>query len=94
MDMPKVARCEVSQCAYNKDNICHALAITVGDSREPHCDTFFGSMSKGGDPNATAGVGACKMTSCRFNSMLECGAPSVAVGYQGEGIDCLTYAQL
>jgi hypothetical protein len=37
----KVERCEVSRCAYNLDNQCHAIAITVGgDAAHPRCDTF------------------------------------------------------
>ncbi len=91
MEMPKVSNCEVSECAYNRKGLCHALAITVGDPAAPHCDTFCGMITKGGDPNSIAGVGACKMTTCKFNDLLECQAPSVSVGYLDDDIDCLTY---
>ena len=91
MNMPEVSECEVSECAYNQDGLCHALAITIGDPAAPHCDTFCGMMAKGGDPNSVAGVGACKMTTCKFNGSLECQAPAISVGYQADEVECLTY---
>nr|WP_245651840.1 DUF1540 domain-containing protein [Streptosporangium amethystogenes] len=48
--MPVVNACEVDACAYNTDRSCHALAITVGDVRHAHCDTYFKAPAKGGDP--------------------------------------------
>ena len=93
MNMSKVSQCQVTQCAYNIDTICHALAITVGDSNDPRCDTFIESSRKGGDVNSIAGVGACKVGSCRFNRSLECQAQSIVVGYRGENVDCLTFDQ-
>ncbi len=92
MDMPVVNACEVGSCSYNRDRNCHALAITVGDSLHAHCDTFFSTSSKGGDPSAPGHVGACKMADCRHNVDLECQAPGIAVGYRQDQADCLTYA--
>ena len=40
MEMSMVMKCEVNDCAYNMDNCCHAIAITIGDSMHPRCDTF------------------------------------------------------
>jgi len=91
MEMPKVVRCEVNDCAYNTDNCCHALAITVGDEVHPRCDTFCHSMMKGGDRGAIAGVGACKVYSCMYNNGLECNSPEICVGYKGQEPDCLTF---
>ncbi len=48
MKMPQVTECEMSECAYNKDNACHAMAITIGDGAHPRCDTFFRSAGRGG----------------------------------------------
>ncbi|WP_267245019.1 DUF1540 domain-containing protein [Streptomyces sp. PR69] len=90
--MPVVNQCAVEDCAYNRDHGCHALAITVGDTRHPHCDTFFTASDKGGDPSATGRVGACKVSDCRHNSDYECRAPAIAVGYHQSDVDCLTYA--
>lgn len=94
MEMPLVNSCDIEDCAYNRDRSCHALAITVGDSQHAHCDTYFGSGPKGGDPAAKGRVGACKMADCRYNERLECQAPGISVGYRQDGVDCLTYAAL
>lgn len=92
MQMPKVQECDVDQCAYNTDGKCHALAITIGDGENPMCDTFCQSSSKGGVKGSTAGVGACKVTACRHNQMLECSAKRISVGWEGQQADCLTFA--
>ena len=91
MDMPKVSHCDVSECSYNSGGKCHALAITIGDMAHPHCDTFCPSQSKGGDPSATARVGACKVSSCASNCDLECTASEIRVGHHGPEVDCLVY---
>lgn len=92
MNMPKVKTCEVAQCCYNNGQICHALAITVGDGITPQCDTFTTAcQGKGGDSGSTAGVGACKVSICSFNKNLECAAPSISVGRGAQIADCLTF---
>jgi len=94
MLMPKVSSCEISQCAYNMDNQCHAMAITVGDGAHPACDTFCPSVSKGGAMDMTAGVGACKVAGCVHNVSLECQADCICVGYKGAEADCLTFESM
>ena len=91
MEMSKVMKCEVDECAYNMDNCCHTMAITVGDSMNPRCDTFCQSAMVGGDAGCTAGVGSCKTSCCRYNNNLECGASGISVGYKGHDPDCLTF---
>jgi hypothetical protein len=91
MEMPVVKECAVETCAYNRNGACHALAITVGDARHPHCDTFLVAPVKGGDPSATGRVGACKMSDCMHNVDLECRAPGIRVGFQQKEVACLTY---
>ena len=91
MEMPKVAKCEVDDCAYNVDDVCHAMAITIGDGTRPRCDTFCRSMTKGGDAGCIAGVGACKVSACMYNANLECQSPEVNVGYNEDEPDCLTF---
>jgi hypothetical protein len=91
VDMPVVDNCTADACAYNRDNSCHALAITVGDGGGAHCDTFFGISRKGGVASVTGGVGACKMADCTHNVDLECRAPAISVGAQRDTADCLTY---
>jgi hypothetical protein len=89
IEMPKVAECDVSDCAYNIQNACHARAITVGDGANAMCDTFFKSSShtKG---NFSAGVGACKVSACSFNSDFECQADDIAVSVEGGQAMCMT----
>lgn len=90
--MVKVKKCDAGDCAYNSQNQCHAIAITVGHGEDhPMCDTFFQSESKSGQQNKIAGVGACKISSCEYNDSLECCAPSISVGRQSEEVDCLTF---
>lgn len=92
MKMPKVMTCSVDACAYNAENRCHALAITVGDpGGEPACDTYFRNDARGGDQDATAGVGACKVAGCQFNANFECSAANVSVGLEQGQADCMTY---
>ena len=91
MEMSMVMKCEVSDCAYNMDDCCHTMAITIGDSMCPMCDTFCPSAMKGGDPDTTAGVGACKISACMYNNNLECEAPGISIGYKEQEPDCMTF---
>lgn len=92
ISMPPVKHCSVANCAYNSQNACRALAITVGDpGGPPACDTFFTSSHHGGVKDATAGVGACKTETCKFNTDYECSAPSISIGLQHNEPDCLTF---
>jgi len=89
--MPSVSECEMSECAYNQQRVCHALAITVGDDTCPMCDTYFDSDSKGGFGDETGTVGACKESDCQFNNALECSAPNIKVASHSGHADCSTY---
>ena len=90
--MPKVNRCDVTQCCYNEKNKCHALAINVGDATIPRCDTYTTACkSKAGDSGATGSVGACKVSICRYNTNLECQAPAITVSRGKHSADCMTF---
>ena len=92
IDMPQVRACAITDCAYNVDKSCHARAITIGDGVHPGCDTaFLDAPLHTQDTNRIAGVGACKVSGCRYNDDLECDAESIEVGFVGKGINCLTY---
>jgi hypothetical protein len=92
MNMPNVSRCEAKECAYNMNQACHALAITIGDGTHPMCDTFTDAGAKGGDASMTAKVGACKVGSCRWNAKLECSAANITVSlHEGNCPDCATF---
>lgn len=87
IEIPEVTECQASRCAYNANGHCHAQAITIGDGDVPDCDTFLDRGPHVRDVSRPAGVGACKVASCRHNDDLECAAPSIRVGTPR----CLTF---
>jgi hypothetical protein len=91
MNMAKVTACTVTECAYNKNQQCHTMAITVGGPH-PMCDTYM-SSGRGGEDGVTGGVGACHVASCRFNQSLECHARGIEVGLHANHADCDTFSQ-
>lgn len=92
IDMPVVQECDAVECAYNNAKSCHAHAITVGDGTHPACDTYFPRAAHVQSHSEQAGVGACKVSSCRHNIDLECSAPLVQIGHHSSHADCFTYA--
>lgn len=90
IEMPKVKQCNVEECGFNTEQMCHAKAITVGDLDNPGCDTFMDSDSHT-ESLRIAGVGACKVQSCQFNRDFECSAETIAVGYKDQKVNCLTF---
>jgi hypothetical protein len=92
-EMVRITSCNVTECAYNKHNACHTLAITVGGPSDPcpSCDTYLSTSQKGGIMDVQGGVGACKVESCSLNNSLECTAPSITVGKHESHPDCLTF---
>ncbi len=93
MEAAKVTNCKVSECAYNINNICHAMAITIGDGRCPRCHTFcrFIMNSKAGNTGVDASVGACRISSCIHNTGLACQAPEVLIDYKEQQPECLVF---
>ncbi|MCM2279843.1 MAG: DUF1540 domain-containing protein [Oligoflexia bacterium] len=91
--MPPVARCSVTKCTYNVEQKCHAKAITVGDSRNPGCDTYFSAGAHSKSVQNNAGVGACKVSICRYNDDFECVARSIEVGIAPDNaVKCLSFS--
>jgi hypothetical protein len=90
MKMTSVLGCSVNACAFNEMGRCHAMAVTIGGP-EPCCDTFMDSSAKGGVPEMTATVGACKVANCMFNDMMQCSADNIAVAPLVCTADCLKY---
>lgn len=90
METVKIISCGAEKCAYNKNKVCHALAVTIGSSHQ-QCDTFMEDSQKGGDANAQGCVGACHMKNCRYNQLLECSAQAVQVSMHGKHGDCSTF---
>ena len=91
MDPVKVISCDASECAFNQEGQCHALAITVGGGTDHQCDTYWPSSEKGGLPSVICNVGACKVPNCKFNDHLMCSSPGIKVGHEGKVVDCLSY---
>lgn len=93
IEMTLISRCEASACSYNKNNGCHAKAITIGDVKYPMCDTYLHTSGHCKETERSAGVGACKVIGCQHNSDFECSAQSINVGLSGKDIMCLTFKQ-
>ena len=92
MKMPTISACNVTDCAYNTNQQCHTMAVTVGGPEVcARCDTYFNASQKGGVSDMTASVGACKVNDCSFNSSFECTAPSIKVGQHQGHADCTTF---
>lgn len=92
LEMPMVAKCTATECAYNISSNCHARAITIGDPLKPACDTFLKGSRHAGQTQQIAGIGACKTANCKFNQDLECMAESIQVGMIRSEANCMTFA--
>jgi hypothetical protein len=89
--MPQIQDCSMNDCAYNQNDQCHTMAITIGDGACPMCDTYFKSSKKGGISDMTGGVGACKTANCKMNESLECSASGIRVGQHMTHGECQTF---
>ncbi len=89
MDMSQIMKCSMADCAYNRDNLCHTLGISVGPHTE--CNTYIHASSKGGFQEAKGGVGACSASDCSFNDRLECRASGINVASHDRHADCETF---
>jgi len=47
IEMPLVKRCDAEKCGFNKNNGCHAKAITIGDYTNPDFECFAESITVG-----------------------------------------------
>ena len=86
-----VNQCTATECAYNDDRQCRALAITVGEPTAATCGTYTPHQAKGGYQMTVANVGACKASNCVHNSDLTCQASAVTVGMANGSVGCLTF---
>ena len=92
--MPEVKHCTAKSCGFIRDSGCHARAITVGYPEAPGCDTFFAiadTSEHAKSTGRTSGVGACKVSDCRFNEDYECMADEVTLAYSKNQAHCQTY---
>lgn len=89
--MSRIAECDVTDCAYNKHNSCHTLAITVGGRKSVRSATPMSSARTAAVFRICMGVGACKVASCKHNELLECNAFTVKIGWHQNHPDCRTF---
>lgn len=92
IDVPIVTECSITDCAYNLEDMCHAKAITIGNSGCPCCDTMISGSQHVNAKDIQAGVGACKSSNCSFNSDMECTADSIIVGMNQGNVSCMTFS--
>lgn len=90
MPTPPVLACIVSECVHNKDRLCHAAAIAVGQ-QHPTCDTFKRGPGGSEIESEQGAVGKCDITACRYNDDLACGAPGITVDWHESHADCETF---
>ena len=93
MQRVKVIGCDATECAFNQEGKCHALAITVGGGTDHRCDTYWPASEKGGLPQVVCNVGARKVPNCKYNDHLMCSASGITVGHEGDLVDCLSYTE-
>ena len=93
MEMAKIKECNMQDCSYNMENMCHTMAITVGEEDCASCDTYAHKSMKGGEMSMIAGVGACKVESCSHNQALECTMQNVQMGSHNSHADCMSFSQ-
>ena len=90
--VPEVKTCTVQQCFYQRNEECHAHAITVGHT-EPNCDTFAQTQSKI-DKAGAGEVGACHVIQCSYNDKMFCHAcDDIVVNMVGDKAICSTFRQ-
>jgi hypothetical protein len=87
--MTQISKCNMSTCAYNKDDSCHTLGINIGPHAE--CNTYVHASNRGGFPEVKGGIGACTASSCKFNHKLECQALKVDIIVDAKHADCQTF---
>jgi hypothetical protein len=93
--MPVITECKAEECAYNRNRLCHARAITIGDGKHPACDTYFCTSHSSEqhimNKNIIAGIGACKVQSCQYNVDYECFGENISIAHNNGRIACMNY---
>ena len=68
MKMNQITTCNMTDCAYNRQNCCRTLGITVGPHTE--CNTFRHASTRGGFIEIQGGVGASSAADCEYNDSI------------------------
>ncbi len=90
--MPFIIGCDAEDCSYNKNKECHALAITIGVSGLPQCDTYARLKEKGGAAESFGTVGACREELCMFNDSLECSSAAILMRLRNGRPSCIAFS--
>jgi hypothetical protein len=88
MQKSEVLTCLAVDCSYNREDICCAAGIEVGDEH-PSCDTYTtGSVDiQDSDPD----IRDCKVMECHFNRSEACTAGGITLITHSGHADCATY---
>lgn len=89
--MPKISKCEVDICSFNRNETCHARAVTISSIGRGRCETFCHLTTHSRDTSYTGFVGACKAQQCEDNFDLECQRREISIGYKAQGPCCNCY---
>ncbi|MBE0447377.1 MAG: DUF1540 domain-containing protein [Actinobacteria bacterium] len=89
MQEGRVLTCMVTECNYNKGEICYAPSINVGASH-PTCDTFT-IQNVQMAPRGLPDIEVCDITDCQFNQNNDCMAPGITISHHSGHADCLTF---
>ena len=87
-----VSRCAVSECTYNMEQRCSAIAIVIASGPHPRCGTFLKTSNSSSGRIGDAQVGECRYSICRHNTDARCSAGNIEVDYWWGVVDCRTYA--
>jgi len=83
-----VLTCTVADCSYNRELVCWAPEIKVGDSH-PTCDTYT-HLAVAPAPQESI-VSMCGVTACDFNDAMHCAARGITVSNHSAHADCITF---
>ena len=92
--MPLVSMCDVEECAFNRNQTCHALVITIDDERTrcAVCGIYVKTNRKAEVMDATGRVGVCNAQGCIYNSGFECTAYYISIGLHEGHADCKKFS--
>ncbi len=91
LELTAVEGCSADSCAYDALRRCQASAVTLGDDAHAFCNTFLLGRSHA-TRKASAGVEACKVSSCRHNVGFECATDAVRREANEERVQCVAFS--
>lgn len=90
MEMIQILKCDMSDCEYNIDNLCHTIGVNISERAE--CQTYIQGKNKRGFQEVKGGIGACHTANCEFNVEHECRArDGIKLAVNRKKARCETY---